>query len=225
LEDAGTAAQLKVSIAVMADTHGYTLRDVPIADVVIHSGDACAKGTIEEFRKFSEWFDSLPHRHKIFVPGNHDRCVEVDPRTAERLMPNVTFLTGRSVEVAGLTIWGGPWTPGDGRWAYNSRSAVEARDLWGAIESRVDVVVTHGPPRGILDGFTHGWRPMRAGCRELRRAIVANRPQLHVFGHIHECGGRSRVVRGVRYLNAAVVDSKYRLVRGASVVNLEIPRA
>jgi hypothetical protein len=42
-----------------------------------------------------------------------------------------------------------------------------------------DILLTHGPPRGHLDGFK------RSGCTFLAKEVARVRPRLVVFGHIH----------------------------------------
>ena len=61
----------------ISDTHGkhHQLRDLPEADVVVHTGDITEDGTEEEVKDFIEWFCSLPYKHKIFIAGNHDDCL------------------------------------------------------------------------------------------------------------------------------------------------------
>jgi hypothetical protein len=54
----------------------------------------------------------------------------------------------------------------------------------------VDVVMTHGPPMGILDKTNRG-EPV--GCEHLLRAARRCKPLLHCFGHIHEAWGAKRV--------------------------------
>ncbi|KAF2708479.1 ser/Thr protein phosphatase family protein [Pleomassaria siparia CBS 279.74] len=54
----------------------------------------------------------------------------------------------------------------------------------------IDVVMTHGPPKGIRDE-TH--RDEHVGCEHLLRAVRRCRPKLHCFGHIHEAWGATRV--------------------------------
>ncbi|KAI9371527.1 Metallo-dependent phosphatase-like protein [Aspergillus egyptiacus] len=54
----------------------------------------------------------------------------------------------------------------------------------------VDILLTHGPPHGILD-FVPG--AGNVGCESLYRAVERSRPALHVFGHIHEGYGARRV--------------------------------
>ncbi|KAL6247815.1 hypothetical protein RBB50_005163 [Rhinocladiella similis] len=54
----------------------------------------------------------------------------------------------------------------------------------------VDVMLTHGPPMGILDKVTRTRESV--GCIHLRRAVERCRPRLHCFGHIHEAWGAVR---------------------------------
>ena len=55
------------------------LISIPDGDVLIHAGDFCSEGESVEARSFGEFFRSLPHRHKVVIAGNHDRCLEADP--------------------------------------------------------------------------------------------------------------------------------------------------
>lgn len=59
-----------------------------------------------------------------------------------------------------------------------------------AAHSNIHIMITHGPPRGILDATLEG-QPV--GCEHLRRAVLRSRPLLHCFGHIHEARGTARV--------------------------------
>ena len=66
-----------MTILHISDTHGKhnQLRDLPLADVLVHSGDFTMAGTEEEAIEFLEWFLNQPHLHKILVAGNHDDCL------------------------------------------------------------------------------------------------------------------------------------------------------
>ncbi len=63
------------------------------------------------------------------------------------------------------------------------------------IPDDTDILITHGPPDGILDSvrkygpFSHE-REMSVGSEALMMAIERVRPQLHIFGHIHEGYGK-----------------------------------
>lgn len=60
---------------------------------------------------------------------------------------------------------------------------------------QIDIMVTHGPPFGILDTVV-GFGPRMnssAGCQHLLRAVKRCKPRLHAFGHIHEGWGAQRM--------------------------------
>ncbi|KAG8531158.1 uncharacterized protein KY384_004516 [Bacidia gigantensis] len=54
----------------------------------------------------------------------------------------------------------------------------------------VDIMITHGPPRGILDAT---FDKVPVGCKNLRRAVERAKPLVHCFGHIHEGWGIGRM--------------------------------
>lgn len=58
----------------------------------------------------------------------------------------------------------------------------QSEKLWKDIPKDIDVLVTHGPPYGILD-FTI--RKEYAGCKGLLKFVEIIKPQAHIFGHIH----------------------------------------
>lgn len=84
---------------------------------------------------------------------------------------------------ASLTVYASPYTPSLGDWAFQYPRR-QGHDF--SISEGVDVVITHGPPRGILDYTDFG---QRAGCPSLFSSIARARPRLHCFGHIHEAWG------------------------------------
>jgi hypothetical protein len=54
----------------------------------------------------------------------------------------------------------------------------------------IDVMMTHGPPMGVLDTTYKG---ESVGCQHLLRAARRCKPRLHCFGHIHEAWGAQKV--------------------------------
>lgn len=48
------------------------LNNLPMADIIVHTGDVTMEGTCKEIVDFMEWFVSLNYRYKIFIAGNHD---------------------------------------------------------------------------------------------------------------------------------------------------------
>ena len=61
----------------LSDTHGlhHQIKDLPEADVIIHSGDISHNGDENEVLDFLNWYNDLPYRHKIFITGNYDLCL------------------------------------------------------------------------------------------------------------------------------------------------------
>ncbi|KAK0631037.1 Metallo-dependent phosphatase-like protein [Bombardia bombarda] len=89
---------------------------------------------------------------------------------------------------ARLKVYASPYTPAFGTPGFQYTEE-EGHDF--AIPRGVDVVVSHGPPKGVLDRV-----PMngaRAGSAELFAAVARARPRLHCFGHIHEAWGAELV--------------------------------
>ena len=86
-----------------------------------------------------------------------------------------------------LTVYASPYTPALGAWGFQYHPN-KGHDF--AIGQGVDIVITHGPPKGIMD-YTYGRE--RAGCPDLFAAIARVKPRVHCFGHIHEGWGASLV--------------------------------
>ena len=69
------------------------------------------------------------------------------------------------------------------RWRVWPEFCGGSERLYARIPWDIDVLVSHGPPFGILD--TAPISGLHEGCRELSDAVVRVSPKLHVFGHIH----------------------------------------
>lgn len=173
----------------MADTHLFhSDLDVPDGDVLVHAGDLLRGGTLKELDKGAAFLASLPHPHKIFVAGNHDRCFEELAETSrERLPRSVTYLEDAETTIDGVRFWGSPWQPWFHDWAFNLRRGEALAAKWALVPEGIDVLVTHGPPLGFGDRSSLG--ASRQGCADLLARVRAVRPLLHLFGHIHEDGG------------------------------------
>ena len=51
----------------LSDTHGLhrQIKDLPAADVIVHSGDISHNGTEEEVLDFLNWFIELPYSQRF----------------------------------------------------------------------------------------------------------------------------------------------------------------
>jgi Icc-related predicted phosphoesterase len=86
------------------------------------------------------------------------------------------------------------------------------------IPEGTDVLVTHGPPFGVLDKSLPSTPNL--GCEELTKAIEQIRPKLNIFGHIH--GGHGQITANrAQFVNASLVDEAYRLVHQPQVVEID----
>lgn len=207
-----------MKIVCLSDTHNCNEEIVvPDGDVLIHAGDATNSGTIGEIVLFNEWFANLPHKHKIFVAGNHDWLFETNNSAARKLLDDkIVYLQDSAVEVEGLKIYGSPWQPRFFDWAFNLNRGAEIAEKWRLIPDETDVLITHGPPHGILDETPRG---DLAGCEELRKRVEIVRPKLHVFGHIHHGYGATEKF-GVKFANASNCDEDYFPANAPLVFNL-----
>lgn len=82
-----------------------------------------------------------------------------------------------------LTVYASPYTPALGARGFQYHPE-RGHDF--LIDEGVDIAVTHGPPKGIME-YTHGGE--RAGCSYLVVAVARATPRVYCFGHIHERWG------------------------------------
>jgi Icc-related predicted phosphoesterase len=202
----------------ISDTHLRHTFSIPNGDVLVHSGDATIRGDFFEVREFADWFKSFTHAHKIFVAGNHDWLFEKDPELARSIIkPVATYLQDSSIEINGLVFYGAPWSPRFMDWAFNVDRGLAIAKKWAQIP-KCDVLITHGPPYGILD-TVHRNSKEHLGCEELAKRVRQVRPKIHAFGHIH--GGHNTIVRkGTQFINASICDEAYRAVNSPIVVDI-----
>ena len=208
----------------ISDTHTYHgLLKVPEGiDIVIHSGDATNPKdpylSEHEMRNFIYWYSLLPIKNKVFVAGNHDVCVErnfIKKDDFERA--GIIYLENDEVKIEGLKIWGSPFTPSFGQgWAFNKRRD-KLHDVWKYIPDDTDIVVVHGPPKGILDLSYNANNVLEfCGDLSLKKRILNIELKLCLFGHIHNCediinaGTMKLSTNDTIYSNGSVVtDGKF----------------
>lgn len=193
-------------IVVMSDTHTLHRRlVVPEGDIVVHCGDWSGADTLDEHEEFFAWFAALPHRNKILVAGNHEKSMEPERMggTLRRRMPrSITYLEDNRADIQGIRFWGSPRTVGYPSMAFTHRAIDKPERIWSRVHEDTDVLVTHGPPYGILD---LGGSGQRHGDRALLARVEQIRPPLHLFGHVHEGNGRLERF-GTTFVNAAIGD-------------------
>ncbi|HUZ94893.1 MAG TPA: metallophosphatase domain-containing protein [Edaphobacter sp.] len=206
-----------IRLVLMSDTHGHH-RDVkvPGGDLLVHAGDfTFFNGSTFAIQDFNDWLGQLPHRSKVLIPGNHDSGF-VDPAFRE-LITEATLLINEGTVMQGIRIWGSPCTPND--WGvFGPATDREREALFSRIPEDTDILITHGPLRGILDRASR--QKKSQGCDQLLAAVRRVRPRLHVFGHIHQEYGMLDSA-GTLFVNAALAGPDYAVTKRP--VEFEMP--
>jgi Icc-related predicted phosphoesterase len=196
------------TIVLISDTHELHREvEVPAADLLIHAGDFTmfSKSTAA-ILDFNKWLGELPHTWRILTAGNHEFFLEADP-SKRRMISNATLLINESVEIMGLKIWGSPMTPLYGG-AFGRSSEQDRVKVYSNIPDDIDILITHGPPYGILDQAPDS--DSHAGCHQLLAAVRRIKPMLHVFGHVHGAYG-TLSTPDTLFVNAPLPGQGFRL--------------
>ena len=192
----------------LSDTHGChrRLRDLPEADVVVHSGDFCMVGSEAEAIDFLNWYCDLQYRHKIFICGNHDDCLY--GANIDGLDSNVHYLCNSGVEIDGVKFYGVPMFMGD---CITDRQTQN----YARIPDDTDVLITHTPPFGILD-FDDG---INYGSEEVFEILTAFKRHLHLFGHIHRQHGITDN-GSTAFSNGAIMNGDYSDLHAPNLIEI-----
>ena len=206
-------------IVCISDTHGHH-RDphlkIPKGDILLHAGDLSMGGELNVLMDLNDWFGEQPHDYKIVIGGNHDRSLGGDDMLGFKIFTNAIYLENSSVEVDGLKIYGNPytgWSFGLAQYFAFGKDRYEMPKMWGGIPRDADILLTHTPPKGMLDKVAEtGFNPNEhVGDITLLKKIREYKPKLNVFGHIHE-GYGTDVDGETTFINCSVVNESYNLV-------------
>jgi Icc-related predicted phosphoesterase len=203
-----------MKIVVISDTHGmHEQLDMSkySGDVLIHCGDITTYGNTKEVKKFLRWFAQQDFDYKLFIAGNHDRCLEQDGLTKLILPIGVHYLQDKSVVINGVKFYGTPYQPEFNNWFFGlPRNSNELKNKWDLIPIDTDVLITHCPPSNTLDRVIQG---ENVGCELLQNRIIQLELKYHVFGHIHEGYGSTCMYGNqVCFVNASSCNFQYQVV-------------
>lgn len=221
-----------MKLKILSDTHMFHMQEpLDKVDILIHCGDATNSKNLlvneMEFKEFFAWWEAYPAEYKIFVPGNHDMFCESPKfnRFVKSLnQEKFKFLIDNVSNVEGVSFYGTPFTPRFNDWAFNaSRNKIHKH--YSPISQGVDIVISHGPPKFILDstqkkvveedGDVKSYIE-QVGCMSLLRVIEQSikKPKHVFFGHIHgnslfENNG-TLIRRDIQYHNCSqVIDGGF----------------
>lgn len=197
----------------LSDTHNFhaRLRNLPEADIVVHSGDFCMAGSDQEALDFLNWFCDLPYRHKIFICGNHDECLYGNE--VNGLDSNVHYICNSGIEIEGVKFYGVPM--------FFVDCLTDQQKLnYERISLDTDVLITHAPARGILDqdGNIH------LGSQDLLKKLSALDLKAHLFGHVHAQHGVEEHLspsgKKTIFSNGAIMNADYTKLSTPNVIEI-----
>ncbi len=206
-----------MKIVCISDTHEkHQQIKLPRGDILIHAGDFTWTGRHQPTLDFLDWMETQSFKHKILVSGNHDFYFEHGKNLKQLEGRAIHYLMNSEMMIdARIKVWGSPFTPEFMDWAFmGTPQKLEA--LWAEIPEHLDILITHGPPFGVLDRTVDG---MNAGCPHLSKTVQRKKPKIHLFGHIHE-GYGMREKDGTIFVNAALCNENYDLVNEPVVLEL-----
>lgn len=207
-------------IVATSDTH-YPVKDIsfiPDGDVFIHAGDLMQNGYPDEWKPCLDWLSQLPHKHKYFIPGNHDFHLKNYPGPAlqdlRRIGVTVVGIPDndnyRKVKLPnGMTMLGLPFVVDLPKWAFNV-SLDYLLDYLNNV-GNADIVVSHAPIQCFLDNDK--------GISCYHDYLLKCSPKVWIHGHIHECYGTSDYA-GCNIYNVAMCDRRYKHTNAPMVIDV-----
>jgi Icc-related predicted phosphoesterase len=100
--------------------------------------------------------------------------------------PKLIFLEHESANIEGLNIFGSPFSPRFGDWAYMYKRNI-GKEVWSSIPDNTQILITHSPPKSILD-LTDDMETgnlVQMGCKSLYNRVLELGIDYHIYGHCH----------------------------------------
>lgn len=199
----------------ISDLHGH-YPELEGGDILIVSGDLTTSDKPIQYGNFGSWIQRKNYKKKIIISGNHDNYL--DNKRYDFIKDiyeeiKVDYLCDSGTEFGGIKIWGSPYTMKfDGMnpncMAFTCDTDDELNEHWKLIPDEIDILITHCPPHGILDKVIRA--DEHNGSKTLREHVIVRiKPRLHVFGHIHEWGGKIVDCCTTRFVNCSHMNEEY----------------
>lgn len=222
-----------MQVVALSDTHlTHSQLEVPDGDLFLFAGDF-ESTSISRLRAQLDWLQQLPHKYKVFIAGNHDFIFQttainlifteysVHKPLAQSLLqasaPGLYYLENSGVIINKKLIWGTPNTPSFGSWAFMESEAKLGR-RFQQMPQKLDILISHGPPYGILDKTETG---IHAGSSALLEASNLREIKHHLFGHIHpHYEVREQHSESRSWYNVGVTDDQLNVIHKPTIFKL-----
>lgn len=224
-------------IICISDIHGKLPEDIPSGNLLIVAGDICPDFPHYLQQKdwfkdvFTPWTNKLDVNQILVVAGNHDLVCEnknVFSEVLEDKNRRWKYLENSIIEVDGYLVYGSPYIlPIWGAFQLKEQYLTEK---YAKIPDYVDIVVSHGPPKGLRDEIGY-WTHTKdsddlivvkenVGSEALRDRLMQLNALITVVGHIHPAYGYTHFYNTL-IANAALTDEQYKLVKKPLEIILE----
>lgn len=208
----------------ISDTHGvHNKLIIEDCDVLVHSGDF-SDGSHKSTLNFLKWFSNLKPKYKILVAGNHDKWFEDIHKKVNKEefrkdlyeQYKIIYLMDDSVTINNIKFYGTPYSLEFYNWSFMEYEE-ELSEIYRNIPLDIDVLISHGPPKGILDmTYTN----KNVGSSSLVYIIEKIKSiKAVLFGHIHESYGLE-VNNNIIYSNASIRDYYTKEIKNPNTINI-----
>lgn len=203
---------MDVKIACLSNIHNNKLRvyEMPKSDILIIAGGATNRGTHSEYKNFRDSLDEWKenYKHIVYVPDKTDVGLQDHYWRYHDFLTetgDVTIVVNTDTNLMGLKIWGICTSKYDLHWAYTLKDPAREQ-LYKKVTEDVDILVTHSPMQGYLDGVSHKRNAhLSTGCQFVTQTVKRTHPQLHICGGAHESYGEANAF-GVILVNASLIN-------------------
>ncbi len=234
-----------MKVVALSDLHGILPHMEGYADceLCIVAGDVTPTSDHNLFfqynwllTKFRSWLERVPTKHLVWIAGNHDLVIEKTNVASLLDCDHIHYLQDNYVTIGGHFIYGTPYVPSYGPWAFGMSEEDLARKF-SFVPEETQILVTHGPPRGLLDlvprrtiteeNETSWPEKEHAGSISLAKRVNqlrTNRLKLHCFGHLHSgygCYAHTDIPGTIcRSANVSILNDGYQHVNQPMVFDL-----
>ena len=183
------------NITFLSDTHGLH-KYIPFkgGDILIIGGDIFDKNQSTSCEDIAEWLLKLTY--KFIIPGNHDEKLKLFPD-----IKNTFILNHDEISIGDFKLYGASATVPQKLEDGFYKTCTEQQLKEKLPNKKYDILVTHGPPKGILD-VRHG---KNIGSNALYEYVKKYPPKYHLFGHAHHSKG-IYTNQNTTFINGSIID-------------------
>lgn len=221
-----------MKIVMTSDFHGTlpVAESISDCDLILVAGDV---GPVWNHSKtyhrawfktyFNKWIADVG-APVVWIGGNHDfllQTLTIDE--VQELVPNGIYLDNSEAVIGGMKIWGSPYSPKVGNWAFMKEDK-DLVEVWDLIPADVDILMVHGPMYRHLD-YAVLFCPGHVGSRTLFNRLAYggyDNLKFLVSGHIHEGYGTMNFEwdETKTAFNASIMNEKYEYVNDPIIVEV-----